>query len=68
MFGMYFSSLLTEDVSLKREDVYHSICSTYAALAILFFLPAQSMQQHFFLLQIFLCVLGFEFFYLFSFA
>lgn len=44
MFGMCFSSLLTEDVSLKREAVFHSTCSTYAALAILFFLPAQSMQ------------------------
>lgn len=40
MFGVCFSSLLTENVSLKREAVYHSTCSTYAALAILSFLPA----------------------------
>lgn len=43
-----FSFFLTEDVSLKREAVCHSACSTYVAVAILFFLPDQAMQQHFF--------------------
>lgn len=55
MFGVCFSFFLAKDVRLKRKAGYHSTCSTYAALAILFFLPAISAIAFFFSLNFPLC-------------